>query len=63
MTCQISGFGFWEGNARTENLILYYDYFKMAIELGMGKGSKKKPKTKKERAEKRRRHKEKYSKK
>ena len=35
----------------------------MAIELGMGKGSKKKPKTKKERAEKRRKRKEKRSKK
>ena len=48
--------------ARTENFILYSDYFDMAIKMGMGKGSKKKPKTKKERAEKRKKRKEKRSK-
>jgi len=37
----------------------YSDYLNMAIELGMGKGSKKKPMTKKEREEKRRKRKEK----
>ena len=47
----------------TENFILYFDHFKMVIELGMGKSSKKKPKTKKERAEKRKKRKEKRSKK
>ena len=44
---------------RTENFILYSNYFKMAIKMGMGKDSKKKPKTKKERAEKRKKRKEK----
>ncbi|MFB0514630.1 MAG: hypothetical protein ACETVQ_03540 [Candidatus Bathyarchaeia archaeon] len=42
---------------------MYFYYFDMVIELGMGKGSKKKPMTKKERVERRKRHKEKRSKK
>jgi hypothetical protein len=48
---------------RTEKFILSFHYFSLAIELGMGKGSKKKPMTKKERAEKRKKRKEKRSKK
>jgi len=51
------------GAVRTENFILYFDYFNVAIELGMGKGSKKKPMTKKEREEKRKKRKQKHSKK
>jgi hypothetical protein len=49
------------GLVRTENFILYSNYFNMVIELGMGKGSKKKPMTKKEREEKRKKRKEKRS--
>jgi hypothetical protein len=48
---------------RTENFILYSNYFKMAIKMGMGKDSKKKPMTKRERTEKRKKRKEKRSKK
>ena len=46
----------------TENFIPYSDYFRIVIELGMGKDAKKKPMTKKEREERRKKHKEKQSK-
>jgi hypothetical protein len=45
-----------------QNFIFYSDYFKVVIELGMGKSSKKKPMTKKERAERKKRRKKKRSK-
>lgn len=48
---------------KTYFFILYFNYFNMVIELGMGKNSKKKPMTKKEREEKRKKRKEKRSKK
>jgi len=51
------------GILRTENFIHYFDHFNVAIEMGMGKGSKKKPMTKKEREEKRKKRKEKRAKK
>jgi len=50
------------GVVRTEKFILYFHYFNVVIELGMGKSSKKKPMTKKEREEKRKKRKEKRSK-
>jgi len=47
-------------NPHTHKKVNFYsDYFNMAIELGMGKGSKKKPMTKKERKERKKKRKEK----